>query len=240
MAVIKQIVELVSRAVGGTEKSNALWKAAIAAAVKRGYSTPEDEKEVAQYVIDSAPYGVRAPVVNAFRRCGYTVDKVEGPHRNYTVQGIRDRKVQAKVFEMLGKNGEGLPDLIAMADKVVTAKTKELKGTPAERAETAITKFLARLSESDPAAKAIANDRLTAAKAEKRDREAEMKEARADVLKKYSGCIIDEDGSEILTMSAEEYHAVMATLTRMRLERMQPKVSVDKVEKLAKKFRRAA
>lgn len=198
---------------------NAAYKKVIGETVRKAYSDKHGSMYV-QAMVDHTPYDQRPVVVSALRSFGLSIDKLEGKGRRYDVPEvcIKDRKKQQEMFNRI--EAGNIPDIIGREPQAqAEPKKKELKGKAEERAQSALDRLLARLAETDPEARTILNDRLMTAReapdvkaAYKSGMNAGIEKMRAEL----SGGIVTEDGTECVRLSAEEYDAVMATLTALR------------------------
>jgi hypothetical protein len=121
-------------------------------AVKSAYSNNDLDK--AQFLLDNVPQYMRKPFAAWFRRAGLDVAAPDVGSARFTVLQVIDKKRQSKVFAWIDTN----PVFNTVHEVVAEKKPKELKGTPDERAQKAMSSLLSRLKESDPETAALIND----------------------------------------------------------------------------------
>jgi hypothetical protein len=152
MALTKKFIEQVmSFSRSATDNAN---KAHILGvdAVKSAYANQELDK--AQFLLDNVPQYMRRPFSAWFKRAGLDIAPPETGAARFVVLQVIDRKRQSKVFAWIEVN----PVFAVTHEVVQEKKVKELKGTPDERAQKAMTSLITRLKESDPDAAAIINN----------------------------------------------------------------------------------
>lgn len=121
-------------------------------AVKSAYANQELDK--AQFLMDNVPQYMRKPFAAWFKRAGLDVAPPDTGSARFVVLQVIDRKRQSKAFAWVDAN----PVFAVTHEVVQEKKAKELKGTPDERAQKAMSSMLGRLKESDPDAAAIINE----------------------------------------------------------------------------------
>jgi hypothetical protein len=162
-------------------------------AVQKAYSA--DNSAYAEYALNAIPKYLKKPFAVWLKRAGLNVFEPAAGMKLYSVQGVVDKSRQAKVLEQI----KSRLVIEIVAKDVKERKAVELKDTPEIRADKAITSLLARMSDKDPEAKAIINNRVTTAKPV------------------TSRVLYDVDGTAV-SLSVEEVSYLMGALTLMRAE----------------------
>lgn len=143
----EQVLALASRGVQLADKAHTLG----CDAVKSAYSN--DDLEKAQFLLDNVPQYMRKPFAAWFKRAGLDIALPSVGSARFTVLQVIDKKRQSKVFPWVDAN----PVLTTTHEVKQEKKAKELKGTPDERAQKAMSSMLGRLKESDPETAALIN-----------------------------------------------------------------------------------
>lgn len=159
-------------------------------AVHKAYSG--DNLAFAQYALDNVPKYVARALYAWFKRAGLNVISPAVGSSKYIVSSVVDKTRQAKVFLAIKTR----PVIETVVSEKAKPKDKVLKGTPQERAQTAIDKTIERLKTGeDSMAAGIVSARV-----------AESFEVMT---------LITKDGAEMRLTSAQ-YDAVMGLLDDMR------------------------
>lgn len=203
----KHFIDLIASASAKVEGVNAAWKKVIAYAVNKAYGA--NDVTYTQYALDAAVKGVRPGVASAFRKLGLVVGRLE--HGQYKAEGVRSMKAKREVLERV-KAGD-IPDVVAMADPLPKAKKERTEAEKLamanEDAQKAIERMLARLKAENPAAFAVANERVT------RSTPVEVPVER--VVEKFSPNVLCiGDSEEVMELTAEEVAAAVGAVLAMR------------------------
>lgn len=203
----KHFIDLIASASAKVEGVNAAWKKAIAYAVNKAYGA--NDTTYAQYALDAAVKGVRPGVASAFRKLGLVISRLE--HGQYKAESVRSMKAKREVLERV-KAGD-IPDVVAMADPLPKVKKErseaEKLAAANDDAQKAIERMLARLKAENPAAFAIANERVT------RSTPVEVPVER--VVEKFSPNVICiGDNEDILDCTPDEIFAAVEAVNALR------------------------
>jgi hypothetical protein len=152
MALTKKFIEQVASFSRSAADNAAKAQTLGIDAVKSAYANQELDK--AQFLMDNVPQYMRKPFCAWFKRAGLDVAPPDAGSARFVVLQVIDRKRQSKVFAWIEAN----PVFAVTHEVVQEKKAKELKGTPDERAQKAMSSMLGRLKESDPDAAAIINE----------------------------------------------------------------------------------
>ncbi len=144
----EQVLSLSNRGIELATKAHALG----ADAVKSAYANKDLDK--AQFLLDNVPQYMRKPFAAWFKRAGLDIAPPSVGSARFTVLQVIDHKRQSKVFAWVDAN----PVFSTTHEVKQEKKAKELKGTPDERAQKAMSSLLTRLKESDPDAASLIND----------------------------------------------------------------------------------
>lgn len=152
MALTKKFIEQVASFSRSAADNAAKAQTLGIDAVKTAYAGQELDK--AQFLMDNVPQYMRKPFAAWFKRAGLDVAPPDAGSARFVVLQVIDRKRQSKVFAWVEAN----PVFEVTHEVVQEKKAKELKGTPDERAQKAMSSLITRLKESDPDTAAIIND----------------------------------------------------------------------------------
>lgn len=131
----------------------------VSRSVKMAYTKKENPMTEVQFLLDNSPKFAISAIVRAYKRCGLEISSPEVGSNRYMAICVIDNSKQKKVFQKL----EELTVLQIEVPEKKERKPKELKGEVAERASKALQATITRLSQSDPQASALLNDRMTSA-----------------------------------------------------------------------------
>lgn len=125
--------------------------------VKMAYTKADNNMAEVQFLLDNAPKFALGSIVSAYKRCGLEIASPEVGSNRYMAICVVDNSKQKKVFDKLA-------ELTVLKIEVPVKSVREpkaLKGEVAERATKALQSTITRLSNTDPEASALLNDRMT-------------------------------------------------------------------------------
>lgn len=160
----------------------------VSRSVKMAYTKKESPMAEVQFLLDNAPKFAIGAIASAYRRCGIEIAKPELGSNRYMAICVVDNSKQKKVFDKLAE----LTVLQIEVPVKTERKPKALKGEVAERATKALQSTITRLSNTDPEASALLNDRMTSGN--------------------QVNCLIDANGVKYL-LDAETVADIVAQLT---------------------------
>jgi hypothetical protein len=189
MALTKKFIEQVASFSRAASDNAAKAHLLGVDAVKTAYAGQELDK--AQFLMDNVPQYMRKPFAAWFKRAGLDVAPPDAGSARFVVLQVIDRKRQSKVFAWVEAN----PVFAVTHEVVQEKKAKELKGTPDERAQKAMSSLITRLKEVDPDTAAIINN------------------VWATEYKVYSNMLFDGQGNQVI-LNADDTSDIMTMLIK--------------------------